>query len=105
MRQKAPVATQVVDGVTRHVRAAFAVDGNSLGFTLGRYDRSRPLLIDPLVLTYSTYLNGSSVDVAQSVAIDSTGAAYIGGYTNSSDFNTVNQIQTDQPDWDGFVAS
>jgi hypothetical protein len=104
VRQHAPVAYQRVGGERRPVEAAFDLRGQSLGFELGAYDRSHPLVIDPLVLAYSTYLGGNNIDVAQSVAIDSTGAAYVGGYTNSSDFDTVSQIQTEQPDWDAFVS-
>ena len=38
------------------------------------------------VLVYSTYLGGSSADVANGIAVDSAGDAYITGQTNSSDF-------------------
>ena len=41
-------------------------------------------------LVYSTYLGGTSADVGQSIQVDSTGNAYIAGYTFSSDFLTVN---------------
>lgn len=44
-------------------------------------------------LLYSTYLGGSGVDTARSVAVDTTGAAYIAGYSNSSNFPTVDPIQ------------
>jgi hypothetical protein len=37
-------------------------------------------------LTYSSYLGGSSEDVARSVDVDQTGKAYITGYTFSPDF-------------------
>lgn len=37
-------------------------------------------------LFYSTYLGGSDEDSGQSIAIDETGAAYIGGYLKSTDF-------------------
>ena len=30
------------------------------GFRLGRYDRSRPLVLDPVVLVYCGYIGGSS---------------------------------------------
>jgi hypothetical protein len=34
-------------------------------------------------LVYSTYLGGSGTDYAYSIAVDATGNAYIGGYTNN----------------------
>jgi len=37
-------------------------------------------------LIYSTYLGGSSTDIAYCIAVDSTGSAYITGETSSSDF-------------------
>jgi hypothetical protein len=37
-------------------------------------------------LLYSTYLGGSRADVSQAIRIDSSGNAYIAGYTYSSDF-------------------
>src|SRR5437773_6308574 len=37
-------------------------------------------------LVYSTYLGGSSKDVASGIAVDAAGAAYVTGYTASTDF-------------------
>ncbi|MBN2134607.1 MAG: SBBP repeat-containing protein, partial [Acidobacteria bacterium] len=55
-------------------------------------------------LEYSTYLGGSGNDYGEGIAVDSTGAAYITGYAESSDFPTVNQYQTDQGSTDVFVT-
>jgi len=40
-------------------------------------------------LIYSTYLGGSSDDDAYGIALDSSGSAYISGYTASTDFPTT----------------
>jgi Beta-propeller repeat len=37
-------------------------------------------------ILYSTYLGGSSVDIAHGIAVDSSGNAYLTGYTASADF-------------------
>jgi hypothetical protein len=44
-------------------------------------------------LVYSTFIGGSGGDSATAIAIDSLGNAYIVGYTNSTDFPTVNAFQ------------
>jgi hypothetical protein len=59
---------------------------NKIGFTIGPYDHSRELIIDP-VLSYSTYLGGSKTEQQVKIAVDS-GAQdiYVAGATNSPDF-------------------
>ena len=65
-----------------------------LRFALGHYDTSRSLVIDP-ALIYSTFLGGSIGDAGNSIAVDSSGYAYITGYTNSADFPvTASTYQT-----------
>lgn len=44
-------------------------------------------------LEYSTFLGGDFVDRATAIAVDATGAAYVTGFTGSSDFPTVNAFQ------------
>jgi len=57
----------------------------TVGFKLGRYDRFRPLTIDP-VITYSRYLGGNGNDDATAVAVDGAGSAYVTGQTQSTNF-------------------
>jgi len=58
---------------------------NKIGFTIGDYDHSRELVIDP-VLNYSTYLGGSGTESLVNVAVDSAGFLYVVGSTDSTDF-------------------
>lgn len=54
---------------------------------------------------YSTYLGGKSVDMASGVAVDSTGRAYVAGYTASVNFPTSSPTQsTFGGVYDGFVT-
>lgn len=58
-------------------------------------------------LTYSTYLGGNGNDVGSGIAIDASGAAYIAGYTFSTDFPTrpgAFQSGFGGGEFDGFVA-
>jgi len=43
------------------VEGSFEVAGNEVRFHLGSYDRSRALIVDP-VLSYATYLGGTGTD-------------------------------------------
>lgn len=53
-----------------------------VGFAVGRYDRTRPLIIDP-VIVYSSFLGGSGADSASGIAVDGAGNAYVTGMTRS----------------------
>ena len=55
-------------------------------------------------LVYSTYIGGSSDDVAYGIAVDGSGNIHITGTTISNDFPTDNAIQGDQLSWDAFVV-
>ena len=85
-RQSTIVNRQVLEG-------HFALDAqNYVHFTLGSYDRTRALVIDP-VLVYSTYLGGSGVDSGSGIAVDSSGNVYVTGITSSDNFPTANAYQ------------
>ncbi|HEV2424911.1 MAG TPA: SBBP repeat-containing protein [Terriglobia bacterium] len=88
-----PVAYQ--NGPTRRLVDARYVlrPHRRIGFQLGSYDRRRPLVIDP-VLTYSTFLGGSGNDFGVSIAVDSSGNAYVAGGTTSSNFPAVSAAQS-----------
>jgi uncharacterized protein (TIGR03437 family) len=57
-------------------------------------------------LVYSTYLGGSGSEGAYGIAVDDEGSAYLGGYTESSDFPTQNPIQASlQGTQDAFITN
>lgn len=104
----APIAYQQVAGKRHTVVARYRVQGSKIGFALGAYDRTRDLVIDP-VLVYSSYLggNGGNVgDVGNAIAVDASGNAYVSGLAASTNFPTTsNAMQTDtHGDGDAFVA-
>jgi hypothetical protein len=54
---------------------------------------------------FSTYLGGNDTDMGTSIAADSSGNAYVGGYTKSRNFPTANAIQPKKnAGFDAFVA-
>lgn len=58
-------------------------------------------------LVYSTFLGGSTLDVGNSVAVDSSGDAFVAGITASADFpTTAAAVQNTMlsPSYDGFFA-
>jgi uncharacterized protein (TIGR03437 family) len=62
-------------------------------FAVGPYDRSRALVIDP-VMTYATLVGGSGGDQASQVAMDAQGNLYMVGTTTSTNFPLKNALFT-----------
>jgi hypothetical protein len=91
IRQPAPVVYQDIRGVRKSVPGRFVIkdqETRRVAFEVGRYDTTRPLVIDPTI-AYSTYLGGTSWDMAVGVAVDAAGNAYVTGFTTSGDFPTT----------------
>jgi hypothetical protein len=81
-----PVAYQEADGRREDVPAEFQIAREGfIRFHIGRYDRSRPLIIDP-VMVFATYLGGTGTDAITAVTADSAGNILVTGYTTSTDF-------------------
>lgn len=74
-------------------------------FEVASYDPTRALIIDP-VLDYATYLGGSSSDYGLGIAVDTSGNAYVTGFTTSVDFPmTLGSLDsTYNNNWDAFVV-
>jgi hypothetical protein len=65
-------------------------------FRVGRYDRTRPLVIDPL-LVYSTYIGGSGDDQVNAVRLTANGLLYVTGSTNSGNMPFINGAYSNAP--------
>jgi len=100
LRESAPVAWQEIAGMRVPVAAKWRLLGkNRLGFTLGGYDHTQPLTIDP-VLALSTHIGGATEQLqtdngiltdrgrtsASAVATDAAGNIYVAGFTSAVDF-------------------
>jgi hypothetical protein len=87
VRFQAPRVYQQDGSARKTVAGSFRqLADNKIGFTIGEYDHSRELVIDP-VLSYSTYIGGSNgIESFVNVAVDSAGFIYLAGATTSNDF-------------------
>jgi hypothetical protein len=88
VRQRRPVAYQERDGARVPVPSRFALDGARVRVETGAYDRSLPLVVDP-VLAYSTYLGATGDESGAGVAVDAAGNAIVVGGTTSLDYPTT----------------
>jgi hypothetical protein len=90
--QRKPIVYQEINGERRMLDGRYVLKGKQqVGFQVARYDRSKPLIIDP-VLAYSTFLGESACspvtgvcnsfgDAGFAIAVDSAGSAYVTGRT------------------------
>ncbi len=96
LRFEAPVIYQSTNRGKRRIAGGYYLTpsedvhrpSTTVSFRIGEYDRSKPLIIDP-VLNYSTFLGGSDSDYGSAIAIDSAGYMYVVGTTSSVDFPTT----------------
>ncbi|MGI9321226.1 MAG: SBBP repeat-containing protein, partial [Thiogranum sp.] len=104
------------DGMrTRDIPGAFRQDSRgNLRFQVAAYDRSLPLVIDPVV-SYSSYLGGGSSgdqNMGTAIAVHSGGSAYVTGFTTTADFPVTagvfqpedGTLPSSTSNFDGFVA-
>ena len=89
LKQLKPVIYQGSGAARRSVDGRYRIVGrNRVAFEVAAYDADEALVIDP-VLHYSTLLGGAASDVANGIAVDAAGNAYITGTTSSTNFPTV----------------
>lgn len=99
-RDDAPYAYQETRQGRVQVGASYVLDpdertrAQDYGFRLGRFDRTRPLVIDPVMLVYAGYFGGPQYDLGNGIAVDGLGNAYVTGVAGST--------QATFPDGDGF---
>jgi hypothetical protein len=96
---EAPAAWQETNGGRAAVAAAYAfstdvpaawdhggtVEGVTFGFSVGPYDRSQMLVIDPVVLVYCGFIGGIGDDGGWAIAVDGDGSIYVAGETASTE--------------------
>jgi uncharacterized protein (TIGR03437 family) len=94
IHQPKPVAYQVFAGRRQLVDVVYAIDGSrQVRFRTGAYDHKRALVIDPQIV-FDKSFGGSGQSTAAGLARDTQGNLYVAGTTNSTDFSTVNPVQS-----------
>jgi hypothetical protein len=92
VRQSKPIVYQDIRGHRRVIPGRYVIrPKHQVTIEIGDYDPCYPLVIDPVV-SYSSYLGGTSTDQGFAIAVDSSGSAYVTGNTNSADFPTAGAI-------------
>ena len=97
LRLLKPVSYQQSHGQRTEVTSAYKLLAhNQVSFTIGAYDHTQPLIIDPIVV-YSTYLGGSGQpdnvgDEGHGILVDAAGHTYVVGATSSPDFPVTSGI-------------
>jgi hypothetical protein len=87
IRMKPPAIYQTTKQGRRTIHGRYQIRSDrSVGFVVGAYDRSNALVIDPVVLGFSTFLGGTDSESATGIAVDADRNTYIVGSTSSSNF-------------------
>lgn len=82
-----PLAYQEVDGERHAIEVAYALKGNKYSFEVGEYDKTRELIIDPVLAC--TFVGGSNTDEAFAMCTGGRGEIYVAGRTYSTDYPTT----------------
>lgn len=101
-----PVGYQEIEGKRVPVESVFRKLGeNTYGIAVSEYNRAYPLIIDPVVVAFSTYFGSTSYDTPSGIAVDGSGFIYITGYTTGMDFPLEGALQPEMNGWaDCFVS-
>lgn len=103
--QPKPLVYQTVGGAREEISGGYKIlDAHEVTFAVGNYDRTLPLVIDP-VLGYSTYFGGTLDETAWAVALNTLNTnVYVVGQTLSllamkkgDVFASTNMFEKDSP--------
>jgi FG-GAP-like repeat/Beta-propeller repeat len=85
-----PVAFQEKNGQRTTVVAHYVLlDSHRLGFEVGPYDQSRPLIIDPVLDFATSFGPNDNQTLLSDVVLDSTGNIYVTGMTCDTNYPTT----------------
>lgn len=73
-----PEAYQIIDGKRKKVNCSYVLNGDVVGFSVGKYNPDLPLIIDP-VLIFSSFTGSVAMNFGYTATYDSKGNFYAGG--------------------------
>jgi len=82
MTETAPIAWQEINGRRIPVDVAFKLSDGEIGFSVGKYDKNRPLIIDP-IYSWHAFYGSSGNDEGYGIAVYG-GNVYIAGYSSNT---------------------
>ena len=87
--EEKPYAYQLIDGEQKEIPCQFILKKNVVSFSIGKYDSSTPLVIDP-VLVFASYSGSTADNFGMTATYGTDGSLFAGGtafntgYPNSS---------------------
>ena len=102
MTESKPLAWQIIEGQKKPVMVAYNLySDHELGFTVGDYDKSLALVIDP-DLVWNAFLGQSANDFGYGIAVDGSGDVYVTGQSYATWGSPIRSYGGGN--YDGFLA-
>ncbi|MGO9951093.1 MAG: SBBP repeat-containing protein [Dissulfurispiraceae bacterium] len=89
LTESAPIAWQEIDGKRIPVTVAFKVSGDEVELSVGGYDHTTKLIIDP-TYSWNTFYGSGNADYGAGMAVDSSGNVYVTGQSYGGTWNGPN---------------
>jgi hypothetical protein len=90
LKHSSPISYQMIDGKKIEVESGFKKTGNNTyEFNVTDFNPEYNLIIDPVILVYSTYLVRHGMASYTDVAVDNSGCAYVIGATDGCGYGRV----------------
>ena len=94
LNMRRPTVYQDEGGKRKVIAAEYALVGkNEVRFQIGDYDKSKPLVIDP-VLSHTSVFGGNDEDAVTGIAVDKYGEVFVTGFTASLNFPLEDPYQS-----------
>lgn len=78
-----PYSYQFINSTKQEIQSNFNLFNDIVTFHIGNYDKSKPLIIDPITRIMGSYYGGNGNDTGYDIEEDSQGNYYIAGFSES----------------------